>query len=69
MERGKPLPWLVLVGCILTMASLLLVFGINLYLTGQSTDIYRSRPLANLVGGGALILGLIMMLVGYRKVE
>jgi hypothetical protein len=69
MERAKSLPWLVFVGCILTMVSLFVAFGINTYLVSSSSDMYRSRPLANLVGAGALILGVVLMFVGYRKAE
>jgi hypothetical protein len=69
MEREKPLPWLTFVGCILTIASLFAVLGINIYLVGQSSDIYRSRPLANLAGAVLLILGIILISVGFRKTK
>jgi putative Ca2+/H+ antiporter (TMEM165/GDT1 family) len=69
MEGAKSLPWLVFVGCILTMVSLFVAFGINTYLMGQSSDIYRSRPLANLAGAGLLILGIILIYLGFRKAE
>jgi len=68
MERDKPLPWLALVGCVLTMASLLAVFGVNIFLQ-ESNGIYRSQPLANLAGIALLLLGIVLMYAGFRKAE
>ncbi len=67
LERAKSLPWLVFVGCILTMVSLFVAFGINTYLVGSSGELYRSAPLANLAGAGLLILGIILVYLGFRK--
>jgi hypothetical protein len=55
------------VGCILTMVSLFVAFGINTYLVSSSSDIYRSHPFANLAGAGLLILGIILVYLGFRK--
>jgi len=68
MERDKPLPWLALAGCVLTMASLLAVFGANIFLP-ESYGIYRSQPLANLAGAVVLLLGIILIYAGFRKAE
>jgi energy-converting hydrogenase Eha subunit C len=51
------------------MVSVLLVFGINLYLAGGSSSIYKSQPLANIAGVVLLILGIILTVVGFRKSE
>lgn len=51
------------------MVSLFVAFGINTYLESSSSELYRSAPLANLVGAGALILGIVLMFVGFRKAE
>jgi hypothetical protein len=68
MERSKPLPWMVFIGCILTMASLFAVFGLNIFLS-DTNGIYRSQPLANLVGIVVLLLGIILVYAGSRKAE
>jgi hypothetical protein len=69
LKREKPLPWMAFVGCLLSMVSVLLVFGINLYLAGGSSSIYKSQPLANIAGVVLLILGIILTVVGFRKSE
>jgi hypothetical protein len=69
MEREKPLPWIAFLGVAITMVSLLVVFGINLYLTRESSGIYNSQPSANLAGMFLLILGIILMGVGFRRVK
>jgi len=69
MEREKPLPWIAFLGCALTMVSLPVVFGINLYLTRQSSGIYRSQPFANLAGIVLLILGMILMGIGFKRAK
>jgi hypothetical protein len=68
MERSKPLPLLVFIGCILTMVSLLVTFGLNFFLP-QPSGIYRSQPLANLAGIIVLFLGIILVYAGSRKAE
>ncbi len=68
MERSKPLPWMVFVGCVLTMVSLLAVFGLNIFLP-EPGGIYRSQPLANLAGIIVLLLGIILVYAGSRKAE
>ena len=68
MERDKPLHWLALIGCFLTMASLLAVFGVNIFLP-EPNGIYRSQPLANLAGVVVLLLGIILIYAGFRKAE
>jgi len=66
MEREKPLRLTVFLGCVIAMASLLLALALNLYFEDESGAIYRSQPLANLVGIILLILGLILMYVGSK---
>jgi len=69
MESEKPLPWVAFLGCALTMVSLLVVFGMNLYLTRQSSGIYKSQPFANLAGIVLLILGIILMGIGFKRAK
>jgi hypothetical protein len=68
MERNKPLPWMVFIGCVLTMASLFAVFGLNIFLP-EPSGIYRSQPLANFAGMTVLLLGIILIYAGSRKAE
>jgi len=56
-------------GCALAMVSLLMVFGINLYLAHQSSGVYRSQLFANIAGLVLLILGIFLMLVGFKRTE
>jgi len=69
MEGEKPLHWVAFLGCAITIVSLLVVFGMNLYLTRQSSGIYRSQPLANIAGAFLLILGIILMGIGFKKAK
>jgi hypothetical protein len=66
MEREKPLRLMAFLGCAITMVSVLLILVINLYLEDKSGAIYRSQPLANLVGIVLLILGLILTYIGLK---
>jgi len=66
MERSKPLSWMVFLGCILSMMSLLTVFGLNILLPDPE-GIYRSQPLANVAGIIILLLGIVMVYAGSRK--
>jgi len=69
MEREKPLPWVAFIGCVITMASLLVVFGMNLYLTRGSSGIYKSQLFANLTGLFLLVLGIILMGIGFKRAK
>lgn len=70
MEKEKPLSWMSFIGCVIIMGSLLLVFGINVYWGGQSPPwIYRSQPLANFAGIVLLVLGIILVRIGFKKAE
>lgn len=53
-------------GCVITIVSVVLVLVVNLYLEDNSGAIYRSQPLANLIGIALLILGLILTYVGLK---
>lgn len=66
MEREKTLGLMAFLGCAITMISVLLMLGVNLYLEDKSGAIYRSQPLANLVGIISLILGLILTYAGSK---
>jgi hypothetical protein len=66
MERSKPSPWMVFIGCILAMMSLVAVFGLNIFLP-EPGGIYRSEPIANLAGIIILFLGIILVYAGSRK--
>jgi len=66
MEREKPLGLIPFIGCVITMISVLLILAVNLYLEDKSGAIYRSQPLANLVGIILLILGLILIYAGSK---
>ena len=68
MERSESLPWMVFIGCVLAMVSLLAVFGLNIFLP-EPSGIYRSQPLANLAGIIVLLLGIILVYTGSRKAE
>lgn len=66
MEESKPLPWLALAGCVLMMVSLIVAFGVYIFLS-EPGGIYRSPPLANLAGISLLLLGIVLVYVGFRK--
>jgi len=66
MEKDKPLRLMAFLGCVITIVSVVLVLVVNLYLEDNSGAIYRSQPLANLIGIALLILGLILTYVGLK---
>jgi len=66
MEREKPLRLMAFVGIVLTMVSFLAALSLNLYLPDQP-GIYRSHPVAILVSGALLILGLILTFIGLKR--
>lgn len=68
MEGSKPLPWLALVGCVLMIVSLFAAFGVYVFLS-EPGGIYRSPPLANLAGIVLLLVGIVLIYVGFRKAE
>jgi len=78
MEREKPLPWRVFVGCILTMLSLVIALTLNVTVLGQSIKTNLGvppygrellQPLANLTALTLLVLGIVLMYTGFKKTE
>lgn len=78
MEREKPLPWIAFIGCALTMLSLFIAFVLNITVFGQSIRANLGippygrellQPLANLSALALLVLGIILMYIGFRKTE
>jgi len=69
MEREKPLPLMAFLGCALTVVSLLVVLGTSLYLAHQTSGVYRSQPLANLAGTVLLVLGIVLMVMGFQRAK
>jgi hypothetical protein len=50
------------------MVSLFAAFGVYVFLS-EPGGIYRSPPLANLAGVVLLLLGIVLIYVGFRKAE
>ncbi len=68
MEGSKPLPWLALAGCVLIMVSLIAAFGVYAFLS-EPGGTFKAPPLANLAGIVLLLLGIVLIYVGFRKAE
>ena len=68
MEKEKPLPWRAFIGAVPTMLSLIMVFVLNVIIV-ESTGAYRSQPPANLAALVLLILGIILLYTGSRKID
>ena len=69
MEREKPLPWTAFIGCALTMLSLVIALVLNVTVLGQSIGTNMSQPLASLLALILLILGIVLMYEGLRKID
>jgi len=78
MEKEKPLPWSVFIGCVLTMLSLFLAFAVNITILGQPlrtlTDLppYGRdllQPIANVLALALIVLGIVLMYTGLKKTK
>lgn len=69
MEREKPLPWTAFIGCALTMLSLVIALVINVTILKQSIRTNIFQPLASLLALTLLILGIVLMYEGLRKID
>jgi putative Ca2+/H+ antiporter (TMEM165/GDT1 family) len=67
MEKEKPLPWLVFIGSILLMLSLVFSLVVNEQLTGQVPSVFRMQPLSNVAALILMLVGFILIYTGLRK--